>query len=51
MIDIEQDPVLYEQYRNEIPVIFLAGRKLFKYRVDETKLDRALRALHENPKS
>jgi glutaredoxin len=41
-IDIETNPELYEKYRYEIPVIFLDDRKLFKYRVDEKKLRRAL---------
>jgi glutaredoxin len=51
MINIEQDPTLYEQYRNDIPVIFLEGRKLFKYRVDEKKLEAALNAEIRSTKS
>jgi glutaredoxin len=42
-IDIEGDAQLLEKYREEIPVIFLDGRKLFKYRVDEKILRRALK--------
>jgi glutaredoxin len=41
-IDIENDPQLFEKYQYEIPVIFLDGKKLFKYRVDEKQLRRAL---------
>ena len=43
-VDIEKDPEAYELYRDEIPVGFLEGRKLFKYRIDETTLRRALDA-------
>jgi glutaredoxin len=43
-IDIEQDPEAFEIYHEEIPVIFLEDRKLFKYRVDEPKLEKALQA-------
>jgi hypothetical protein len=54
-IDIEKDPALFAEYRYEIPVIFLEGRKLFKYRVDEKKFEEALRReirnfKNENPK-
>ncbi len=44
VIDIEQDPEAYEKYHEEIPVIFLEDRKLFKLRVDEEGLRKALRA-------
>jgi len=43
-IDIEQDPVVFEKHRYEIPVVYLEGRKLFKYRIDDAKLERAIRA-------
>jgi glutaredoxin len=42
VINIEQDQEAYEKYRYEIPVIFLDDVKLFKYRVDEEKLRKAL---------
>ena len=41
-IDIEGDPTLMEKFRTEIPVIFVGGRKAFKYRVDEQELRRRL---------
>ena len=41
-IDIEGDPALMERFRTEIPVIFVGGRKAFKYRVDEQELRRRL---------
>lgn len=43
-VNIEKDPDAYERYRYEIPVGFLEGRKLFKYRIDEKTLRRALDA-------
>jgi glutaredoxin len=42
MIDIEKDPELLNQYRYDIPVIFLNDRKIFKHRVDEDKLKKIL---------
>ena len=41
-VDITQDPDLNERFREEIPVAFLDGRKLFKYRVDPARLGRQL---------
>jgi glutaredoxin len=42
VINIEQDPALLNQYRYDIPVIFLDDRKIFKHRVDEQKLKKIL---------
>lgn len=42
VIDIERDPELFNQYRYDIPVIFLEERKIFKHRVDEQKLKKIL---------
>jgi glutaredoxin len=42
-IDITTAPALYEAYREEIPVGYLDGRKLFKYRVDAPQLRRQLK--------
>lgn len=55
-INIEEDPQAYELYKYEIPVGFLEGRKLFKYRIDAKTLTRALdaelrRIHHEDSKS
>jgi len=41
-IDIESAPVLYEAYKERIPVIVIDGRPAFKYRVDEEALRRRL---------
>lgn len=42
VINIEKDPGLFDQYKNDIPVIFLNERKIFKHRVDEDKLKKIL---------
>ncbi|RMF83717.1 MAG: glutaredoxin family protein [Nitrospinota bacterium] len=41
-IDIRSDPELYRRYEWEIPVIFINGRKAFKYRVEKRALIRRL---------
>jgi glutaredoxin len=41
-IDITTDTALYDAFCEEIPVGFLDGRKLFKYRVDPALLRRRL---------
>ena len=33
-VDIDQDPELQRRYNDEVPVIFIHGRKAFKYRID-----------------
>jgi hypothetical protein len=43
-INIEDDPQLSEQFKEEIPVVFVEDQKLFKYRIDEDKLTRAIEA-------
>ena len=42
-IDITRDPKLLAQYGEEIPVGFLNGEKVFKYRVESKRLRRLLR--------
>ena len=44
-IDISGDPVLHARFAEEVPVLFLDGRKAFKYRVSEAALRRKLRLL------
>jgi glutaredoxin len=41
-IDITTDPALYETFREEIPIGYLDGRKIFKYRIDPALLQRQL---------
>ena len=42
--DISGDPRLEASYREEIPVVYVAGRKAFKYHVDPAELRRRVRA-------
>ncbi len=42
-VDITRDPHLFDTYKEQIPVIFINGRKAFKYRIDPDELDRKLR--------
>ncbi len=39
-VDITGDPDLEAEYREQIPVVYVAGRKAFKYRVDPAELRR-----------
>jgi glutaredoxin len=43
-VDITGDPVLEAEYREQIPVVYVAGRKAFKYRVDPDELRRRVAA-------
>jgi glutaredoxin len=40
VVDISGDSELEARYREEIPVVLVAGRKAFKYRVDPAELAR-----------
>jgi len=42
-IDVDGDAQLRERYGHQVPVVLLDGRKIFKFRVDETRLSRRLR--------
>ena len=42
-IDILRDKDLYDQFKDEIPVVYVQAKKAFKHRVDESKLIRMLR--------
>jgi glutaredoxin len=41
-IDVDTDPELRRQYNDEVPVVFINGRKAFKYRMDEREFLRKL---------
>jgi hypothetical protein len=43
-VDITSDPGLEAEFREQIPVVFVAGRKAFKYRVDADELRRRVAA-------
>lgn len=41
-IDVESDTELRKKFTDEVPVIFIDGRKAFKYRMNETDFLRKL---------
>ncbi len=41
--DIESDPVLFETYKIDVPVVRVGGRKAFKYRVEVDELVERIR--------
>jgi hypothetical protein len=42
--NVELDPSWERDYGEQIPVGFLAGRKVFKYRLDANRLERSIQA-------
>jgi glutaredoxin len=42
-VNILENNEIYERFKEEIPVIYIDSRKVFKHRVDEFKLMRLLR--------
>jgi glutaredoxin len=42
-IDVDTSPALQEKYGNEFPVLFINGRKAFKYRLTAKELERRLK--------
>ena len=40
--DIDADPELQRKYTDEVPVVFIDGRKAFKYRMDKRQFLRVL---------
>jgi glutaredoxin len=44
VVDITGDPELEAAYREQIPVVFVAGRKAFIYHVDPAELRRRVAA-------
>ena len=41
-IDVDGDTELRRQFNDEVPVVFIDGRKAFKYRMDEREFLRKL---------
>jgi glutaredoxin len=41
-VDIDCDPELRRKYNDEVPVVFIDGRKAFKYRMDGRQFLRAI---------
>jgi glutaredoxin len=48
VVDISGDPELESAYRAQIPVVFVAGRKAFKYRVEPLELARRVAAASQD---
>jgi hypothetical protein len=49
-VNIAEEADLLAQYETEIPVVFINGRKAFKYRVDAKKfVQRLQHAQHSQP--
>ena len=48
VVDIDGDPELREKYNEEVPVVFIDGRKAFKYRMDGRQFLRALAGRAQN---
>jgi len=42
-IDVDTSPALQEEYGNEVPVLFINGRKAFKYRLTARELKKILK--------
>ena len=43
-VDIDQDLELQRRYNDEVPVIFIHGRKAFKYRIDPRQFLRRMQS-------
>ena len=43
-IDVDSNPELRRQFTDEVPVVFINGRKAFKYRMDEKEFLKKLSA-------
>jgi glutaredoxin len=41
-VDIDADPELRQKYNDQVPVVFIDGRKAFKYRMERDHFLRAL---------
>lgn len=41
-VDIDANPELLEKYNDQVPVVFIDGRKAFKYRMDGGEFLRVL---------
>ena len=45
-VDIDLDPKLRQEYNDQVPVVFIDGRKAFKYHMDGEDFLRALERFH-----
>lgn len=42
VVDITNDPGMFEEFKEQIPVVFINGRKAFKFRIDEKRFRKKL---------
>ena len=42
-IDVDTSPILQEKYGNDVPVLFINGRKAFKHRLTARELEKSLK--------
>jgi glutaredoxin len=42
-IDVDTSPLLQEKYGNDVPVLFINGRKAFKHRLTARELEKTLK--------
>jgi glutaredoxin len=47
-VNILDDPAAYKMFKDEIPVVFINGKKAFKYRLDERRFARLLKSADRN---
>ena len=40
--DIEADPALWERFRFDVPVVFIAGQRAFRHRLIEEEVEKRL---------
>lgn len=50
-VNILDDPQAFAKFKNEIPVVFINGRKAFKYYLDEPDFLRRLERIRERNES
>jgi glutaredoxin len=43
IVDVDGDPDLRARFGTEVPVVFVDGRKAFKYRVDPARFEKRIR--------
>ncbi len=49
VVDIDGDPALRGKFTNQVPVVFINGRKAFKYRIEPREFLRRLRRPGREP--
>ncbi len=47
-VDIDRDPELRQKYNEEVPVVFIGGKKAFKYRIDARQFLRRLETARQD---